>query len=88
MPKVGVFKSINPADVTITPFKTYKQWEVTDRTITRRHGIQILDGIYSRTKIPISGSQTAELANSDGSIQKVIYYSINHLFYKRKNRPS
>jgi hypothetical protein len=61
---------------------------VNNTNYSHRHGIEILNGLYSRTRIPISGAFDAELVNDDGTIQKVIYYSINHLFYKRKNNPS
>jgi hypothetical protein len=88
MPKVGVFKTINPADISITPFKTYKLWEVDNTNYDHRYGIKYLSGIYSPTRIPISASLHPEPANADGSYQKVTYYSINHLFYKRKNNPA
>ncbi len=87
MPKPGVFKSINPSDINITPFKVYKRWHTNQTDYSSSLNIQILKGVFAPKIIPVTGSLVTELTNPDDSIQKVIYYSIDHLFYKRKEQP-
>ena len=72
----SVFKKIDSADYKIHPFQTHKSFTVVSYT--------------SYTNLPAIGSELVynDAANIDGSLQSVTYFSINHLFYKRKTEPA
>lgn len=46
--EIIVFKKLNPKDITITPFKTYKEWNVTTDN-SSSYGITIKNGVYDAT---------------------------------------
>lgn len=71
-----IFKSIDPSDVAIRKFRVYKSWGVDNSTISQ-YGITVQDGIKDNTPFSIGDFQ-----NSDGTYKKLIWKSINHLYYK------
>jgi hypothetical protein len=97
-----VFKRIDPADVMIDPFKTYKTFTITSGSSTS--SLLPLQGVYYNTNttnwgnafrittgsgwyVPAGVTNTTPARNIDRSFQPVTYFSINHLFYKRKSNP-
>lgn len=84
----SVLKSIDESDVNITSFKANKLWTVYSGSSTSN--CLPLNAIYSDYNIlPALGSELTynDANNVDGSLQSVIYYSINHIFYKHKINP-
>ena len=81
-----VFKKIDPTDVALNPFQVYKSWTVISGSSTS--SMMPLNAIYS-DQLPALGSELVynDAANINGSLQTVIYNSINHLYYKYKNDP-
>ena len=82
-----VFKGIDKSDVNVTPFLSHKLWTVTSGSLTS--SLLPLTGIYSSTtNLPAIGSELNYINNKniDNSLQTVTYFSIDHLFYKRKNQ--
>jgi|TARA_R110002012_G_scaffold52195_2_gene134129 hypothetical protein len=84
-----VFKKIDTADIQINPFQAHKTFTVSSGSVTS--SILPVQGVYTDTNnLPAIGSNLNynKASNIDGSLQSVIYFSTNHLFYKRKNQPS
>jgi len=82
---VSVFKSIDKNDINLSPFLSYKSWTVISGSATS--SVLPLEGIYSDVNyLPALGSELTynDAKNIDNSLQTVTYFSINHLFYKRK----
>lgn len=81
-----VFKKIDPTDVMLNPFQVYKSWTVISGSSTS--SMMPLNAIYS-DQLPALGSELVynDAANINGSLQTVIYHSVNHLYYKYKNEP-
>ena len=81
-----VFKKIDPSDVALNPFQVYKSWSSISGSSTS--SMMPLNAIYS-DQLPALGSELVynDAANINGSLQTVIYNSINHLYYKYKNDP-
>lgn len=81
-----VFKKIDPSDVALNPFQVYKSWSSISGSSTS--SMMPLNAIYS-DQLPAIGSELVynDAANINGSLQTVIYNSINHLYYKYKNDP-
>jgi hypothetical protein len=83
-----VFTGINKSDINISPFNAYKRWDFASGSATS--SVLPLTAIYSdHTNLPFLGTELTynDSSNIDGSLQTVTYYSINHLFYKRKDTP-
>jgi len=83
-----VFKKIDTTDIQITPFQANKTFTVVSGSLTS--SMLPLQGVYIDTNIlPMIGSELTynDAANIDGSLQSVIYFSVNHLYYKNKNQP-
>jgi len=70
-----MFKSLDSSDVALRTFKVFKNWSC-DHTTTGSLGITIQDGIYDATYFTYGNPQ-----NADGSYKKLIWSSINHLYY-------
>jgi len=73
-----VFKNIDSSDTSITPFTIHKSWTVTSGSSTS--SCLPLNAIYFDTNVlPALGSTSVydDATNMDGSLQTVIYYSIN-----------
>jgi len=101
MGKPGVFKRINDRDKTITPFKVYKSWtftslnQLTGSNIDRLTAIKPNPDKYSGNKATISASweMRSDSASlfinyANGKPASLIWYSLDHLYYKRAGRPS
>jgi hypothetical protein len=99
MGKPGVFKKINDQDKTITPFKVHRSWSYTNTASLEVDGIRRLaaikpnPAIYSGNKVTLDSWQTqAESASllintSLDSEASMVWYSLNHLYYKRAGKP-
>ena len=84
-----VFKKIDASDVMINPFQVFKSWTVASGSSTS--SLLPLSAIYSDINVlPALGSELTynDATNIDGSLQTIIYQSINHLFYKYKGQPN
>ena len=84
-----VFKKIDSADIQINPFNAFKTFTVLSGSATS--SILPLQGVYTDTNnLPAIDSNLDynKASNIDGSLQSIIYFSTNHLFYKRKNQPA
>jgi len=87
-PAPTVFKKIGESDVKINPFRSYKSWTVISGSATS--SAMPLTAIYSDTNtLPALGTELIynDIKNIDNSLQTITYFSINHLFYKRKTEP-
>jgi len=85
----SVFKKIDTSDVKINPFQTFKRFSATSGSSSG--SLLPLQGVYTNQKyLPAIGSDLTfnDAKNIDGSLQSVTYFSINHLFYKRKTQPA
>lgn len=81
-----VFKKMDPSDVSINAFQVYKKWTFTSGSSTS--SALPLTAIYTNV-LPILETELTynDAANIDGSLQSIIYHSIDHMFYKYKNQP-
>jgi hypothetical protein len=79
-----VFKKIDTSDVSVNPFQTNKLWTFYLGSSTSSFTPMI--GIYTNILPNISASYNSS-SNVNGSLKSVVYYSINHLFYKNKTQP-
>jgi hypothetical protein len=99
MGKPGVFKKINDQDKTITPFKVNRSWSYTTTASLEIDGIRRLAAIkpnpavYSGNKVTLDSWQTQAdsaslLINTTlDSEASMVWYSLNHLYYKRAGKP-
>lgn len=99
MGKPGVFKKIDSSDKTITPFKVYKSWRYEGTSSLDNDNLDRLVAIkpdpskYSGNKVTLdtwqmqidSASLLVNLANQQPA--SMVWYSLNHLYYKRAGRP-
>ena len=84
----SVFKKVDTSDVSISTFQSYKTWTVYSGSVTS--SCLPLNGIYSTTELlPALDTELTinDAKNIDDSLQTVTYWSVNHLFYKNKNKP-
>jgi hypothetical protein len=85
----SVFKKIDQSDVKVNPFLTHKTFTVLSGSATS--SLLPLQGIYTDVNnLPHIGSELTfnDAKNINGSLQSITYFSVNHLFYKRKTHPS
>jgi hypothetical protein len=99
MGKPGVFKKISDQDKTITPFKVNRSWSYTTTASLEIDGIRRLAAIkpnpavYSGNKVTLDSWQTQAdsaslLINTTlDSEASMVWYSLNHLYYKRAGKP-
>ena len=99
MGKPGAFKKIGNQDQTITPFKAFKSWRYESTASLDASGIDRLvaikpdTSVYAGNKVTLdtwqreldSGSLLVNSANFKEA--SLMWYSINHLYYKRAGRP-
>jgi hypothetical protein len=99
MSKPGAFKRIPERDKTITPFKVFKSWRFETSSSLDQYGIDRLAAIKPDerlfeghpvafghwTTIKDTGSFLVNTRNDKEA--SLIWYSINHLYYKRANIP-
>ena len=84
----SVFKKVDSTDISTSPFQSYKLWTVISGSSTS--SCLPLNAIYSTTELlPALDTELTinDAKNIDGSLQTVTYWSVNHLFYKNKNKP-
>ena len=84
----SVFKKVDTSDISISTFQSYKTWTVYSGSATS--SCLPLNGIYSTTELlPALDTELTinDAKNIDDSLQTVTYWSVNHLFYKNKNKP-
>jgi len=82
-----VFKKIDSTDVSMNPFQVYKRWTFMSGSATS--SAKPLNAIYTNILPALQTELTYnDASNIDGSLQSIIYYSINHLFYRYKNQPA
>ena len=85
---ISVFKPIQPENINIIPYDVHKTWTILSGSSTS--SCLPLVGIYSDKKnLPAIGSELTynDAKNIDNSLQTISYFSINHMFYKRKQTP-
>ena len=82
-----VFKKLNTTDVNMSAFQSYKNWTIYSGSATS--SAIPLNAVYTNNVLPAFGTELTynDASNIDGSLQSVIYWSINHLFYKYKSEP-
>lgn len=83
-----VFTGIDKSDINTNTFSAYKKWNIYSGSATS--SALPLTAIYSDpTNLPFLGSELTynDAKNIDDSLQTITYFSINHLFYKRKDTP-
>lgn len=83
-----VFKKVDIADTSVSPFQIYKSWTVISGSTTS--SCLPLNGVYSDPAIlPALETELVynDAKNIDNSLQTITYQSVNHLFYKNKNNP-
>ena len=99
MGKPGAFKKIGNQDQNITPFKAFKSWRYETTASLDASGIDRLvaikpdTSVYAVNKVTLdtwqreldSGSLLVNSANFKEA--SLMWYSINHLYYKRAGRP-
>lgn len=100
MGKPGTFKIIGDRDRTITPFKVYKSWGYTSTSSLSEDNIERLVAIkpnsykFSGNKVTLDSSQVyldsgSFLINSSSARPaSIIWYSLDHLYYKRAGIPA
>ena len=84
-----VFKKVDQSDIKLNPFQVFKTFQMMSGSSTS--SALPLTGIYTNiNNLPAIGSGLVynDSANIDGSLQSIIYFSINHLYYKRKTEPA
>ena len=80
----GLFTRIDQSDININPFYAYKKWTVSSGSATS--SAMPLTAIYSDiNQLSLIGINNNDPKNINNSLQSITYFSINHLFYKRKN---
>ncbi len=87
-PYPSVFKKIDSRDVNTNTFLAHKEWSVISGSSTS--SISVSRGLYQDINtLPALNTNLSynSSSNSDGSLQIITYYSINHLYYKYKNQP-
>lgn len=99
MGNAGTFKKIQNQDKTITPFKAYKSWAYSTTSSLDSDNLDRLVAIkpdpskYSGNRVTLDTWQTSIdsasfLINTANNKQSsVIWYSLNHLYYKRSKVP-
>lgn len=83
-----IFTGIDKSDISINPFFSYKKWNIYSGSLTS--SALPLTALYSdTTNLPLLGTELTfnDAKNVDDSLQTLTYFSINHLFYKRKDTP-
>jgi hypothetical protein len=99
MGKPGAFKKIGNQDQTITPFKAFKSWRYETTASLDASGIDRLVAIKPNTSVYAGNKVTLNtwqreldsgslLVNSTNFKEaSLMWYSINHLYYKRAGQP-
>ena len=100
MSKPGAFKRIPERDKTITPFKVFKSWRFETTSSLDQYGVDRLVAIKTDKRVfegypvtlyhsSVNHDTGSYLINTkDDKEASLIWYSLNHLYYKRPNIPS
>ena len=88
-----VFKKIKESDIKVNPFKSNKLWNFSSGSSSEF--LTSLFALYSPSTVNYLPALGTTLNNnisnyrtdSNGRLETVNYYSIDHLFYKRKDQP-
>jgi hypothetical protein len=95
----GIFKKINERDLTVEPFKVYKSWAFETTSSLTTYNVDRLSAIkpnfsnYTGKIVTVSSSQvntdSASLLinTSNNKEASIIWYSLNHLYYKNADTP-
>ena len=77
------FKRLQPSETTITPFKAYKNWNLTVDNQDSSSGYVALEGInYTSHFYP------TEDKTPNGLYKRAIYHLVHKLHYKYENDPA
>ena len=85
----SVFKKVDSSDFKKEQFITNKLFTFLSGSVTS--SVLPLEARYTnRNNLPVLGSELTfnDASNIDGSLQSIIYFSIDHLYYKRKGEPA
>ena len=77
--EIIVYKKLNPKDITVTPFRTYKEWSIT-ATNSASFGITVNNGLYN--------ASIGEMCQYDKDTideSHLYYVGIRNLYYIKKN---
>lgn len=96
--KPGVFKRIDSRDRNVTPFKVYKSYQFTSTSSLDSEGLGRLTAVkpnprlYFGNRVTLQCRQNIESASAliNHYVSKSaseIYYSVDHLYYKRSGKP-
>lgn len=100
MGKPGVFKKINEQDKSFRPFKVHRSWSYTSTSsidadnVDRLLAIKPDPAVYSGNLVTLDSWQTQAESSSllvniaNDKETSLIWYSLNHLYYKRAGKPS
>lgn len=83
------FHRVNKSDISVESFESHKTFTCVSGSATS--SCLPLNAIFSsRIFLPALGSELTfnDDKNIDGSLQTVTYYSLDHLFYRRRHQPS
>jgi hypothetical protein len=95
----GIFKKISDRDITVEPFKVYKSWAFETTGSLTTYGIDRLAAIkpnfpnYTGKIVTVSSSQVNTdsasflLNTANNKEASIIWYSLNHLYYKNAATP-
>lgn len=95
----GIFKKISDRDITVEPFKVYKSWAFETTGSLTTYGIDRLAAIkpnfpnYTGKIVTVSSSQVNTdsasflLNTANNKEASIIWYSLNHLYYKNAANP-
>lgn len=81
-----IFKTVDPNDYRITPFKLYKEWSFTNSNYLSS-SIQINHGLLLTSSFNLGLDVPLEPTNSDGTFKRCVYNLTNHLYYKNNELP-
>lgn len=94
----GIFKQIDPHDISVTPFKVYKSWgfqsteELSALNIDRYQAIKPNPKSFSGGKVTLDTNEVLFDSSSlyyniaDNRESAVYWYSLNNMYYKQENR--
>ena len=84
----SVFKKVDPSDFTKQQFITNKLFNFVSGSVTSS-ALPLEARYTNRNYLPALGSELTfnDAANIDGSLQSITYFSIDHLYYRRKREP-
>ena len=91
---MSVFKKIDPADVSITPFNVHKDYTITSYNYSGSscgYGVGIMSATHRSWSFAdaLKGKPLdVEEKNPNGTYKSIMHDSINHLYYSRVNKPS